>query len=304
MTYVWSSLYTHSSSHVGSVITEVVSGLFIQSRVKSNDLSYSIFSSAPKRDPEQELQDYIQSIIQETKSTDLEGANTSQLYSKSITDKYPSYPLQQELLPPTPLGHLLSSLNISVFNFQAELRSISASFMQIFVFIGLLALFLLKNKKTLDLQYLLLCFSSLFLLALITVLPALSLEYGVLRMFQQLLFIISLPIVLGLSSILFFVKEQRRILLIGIIVISFFLNLTGFISHLTGDYYPQMTLDNAGVYYDAYYVHKSDVLAITWLSKNDLNHQPVEADNSGANKMLPYGSIHAEGDIFPPIMRK
>ena len=143
--------------------------------------------------------------------------------------------------------------------------------MQIFVFIGLLAIFLFKNEKPFDLQYLFLCFGAIFLLILETVLPALSVEYGLLRMFQQLLFMLSLPIVLGLSSILFFLKEQNRILFTGVIAIIFFLNLTGFISHLTGDYYPQMTLDNSGLYYDAYYVHKSDVLAMVWLSKNNVN---------------------------------
>jgi uncharacterized membrane protein len=294
-TYVWNNLYTNSSNHSGSVIAEVVRGLFVQSNVKSSDLSYSIFF-APKLDPHQALQDYINRIRQSEKSE-----NT---YSKSITDKYPTYLVPQEKLSQTPYGNLLSSFDILVFDGQAELRSLSASFMQIFVIIGLLALFFLKNEKMFDLQYLLLGVGSLFLLALITVLPAISLEYGVLRMFQQLLFVISLPIVLGLSSILFFVKEQRRILLIGLIAIIFFLNLTGFISHLTGDYYPQMALDNAGLYYDAYYVRGSDVFAIIWLSKENVNHVPVESDQSGATKLLPYGNINAINGDFPVVILK
>ena len=298
MTYVWNTLYTNSSNQAGSVIEEVISSLFVQSNDKSSDLSYSIFSIffAPKPDPQQELQDYINRIRQSEKSENI--------YSKSITNKYPTYPIPQELLPPTPLGNLLSSFHFSVFGVQAELRSLSASFMQIFVFIGLLAVFFLKNEKTFDLQYLLLCFGAIFLLALITVLPALSKEYGILRMFQQLLFVISLPIVLGLSSILFFVKTQRKILFIGLIAIIFFLNLTGFLSHLTGDYYPQMTLDNAGLYYDAYYVRGSDVVAIIWLSKNNVNHEPVESDQSGTNKLLSYGNINAINGDFPVVILK
>jgi len=297
MTYSWDNLYTNSSNHVGSVISEVVSGLLVKSNAdtKSSDLSYSIFF-APKRDPKQQLQDYINNILQK--------ADTSKFYSKSITSKYPSYPIPQEQLAPTPLGNWLSSFHIPVFNIQAELRSLSASLMQIFVFIGLLSFFFVKNEKPFDLQYLLLCFGAIFLLAIITVLPALSVEYGVLRMFQQFLFMLSLPIVLGLNSMFFFVKEQKRILFIGIIAIIFFLNLTGFISHLTGDYYPQMTLDNSGLYYDAYYVHKSDVLAMVWLSKNNVNHEPVEADLSGVNKLLTYGDVNALNEFFPPVIRK
>lgn len=303
-TYIWNNLYTQSSNHATSVLGEVISSIFVHSNAdnQSSDLSYSIFF-AKQPNPQQQLQDYIQSLTQEARSID-PSANGSQFYSKAVTSKYPTYPIPQEQLVPTPLGNWLSSLHVPVFGIQAELRSLSADFMQVFVFIGLLCILFFKNKKTFDVQYLLLCVGAVILLVLITVLPAISIEYGVLRMFQQLLFMLSLPIVIGVGSILFFVKEQKRVLFTAIIAIIFFLNLTGFISHLTGDYYPQMTLDNAGLYYDAYYVHKSDIVAIIWLSENDGGNVTVESDLSGSNKLLTYGNINALVEIFPPIIRK
>ena len=123
-------------------------------------------------------------------------------------------------------------------------------------------------------------------------------------MFQQLLFVLSLPIVLAVYSILFFVKEQKRILFTGIIAIIFFLNLTGFLSHLTGDYYPQMTLDNAGLYYDTYYVDRSNIVAIVWLSKNDVNNDPVVTDSRPINELLVYGKINAIDENFPEVVPK
>src|SRR5258708_16746466 len=153
-------------------------------------------------------------------------------------------------------------------------------------------------------QFLLLCLGSIFLLVLITLLPALLVEYGVLRMFHQLLFVISLPIVLGVCSILFFLKEQKRILFTGIIAIIFFLNLTGFISHLTGDYYPQMTLDNAGLYYDTYYVDRSDIVAIVWLSENDVNNDSVVADSRTISELRAYVDINAIDQNFPAVVPK
>jgi uncharacterized membrane protein len=305
MTYAWNTLYTNSSTHSSSVIIQVVDSLFIQSSndVKSGDLAYSIFASAPIN-PNQQLQDYIQSILQGAKAGDTPQEASTQFYSKAITDKYPTYPVSQEQLPPTSLGNWLTSLHVPVFDIQAELRSLSAIFMQLFVFIGLVVMLFFKHKKPFDLQYLLLCIGSLFLLVLITLLPDLSVEYGVLRMFQQLLFVISLPIVLGLDSVLFFAKEQKRLIFTTIIAIFFFLNLTGFIAHLTGDYYPQMTLDNGGLYYDAYYVHTSDILAMTWVAKNNPSDEPIEADLSGDNKLLTYAHITALSEIFPSVIRK
>jgi hypothetical protein len=298
MTYVWNNLYTNSSNHAGSVLSQAVGSLFLKSSsdAQSNDLSYNIFSSH-KQDPKQQLQSYINGIIQS------EGSK-SDFYSDAITSKYPSYPIPQEQLVPTPLGNVLTTLHIPVFDIQAELRTLSADFMQVFVFIGLLAVFFFKNKKPFDLQYSFLCFGSLFMLALIIVIPSLSVEYGLLRMFQQLLFVFSLLIVIGIRFILFFIKEQKRIAVAAIIVMIFFLNLTGFVSHLTGDYYPQLTLDNSGLYYDAYYVHKSDIQAIVWLSKNNVNHEPVEAGLSGSNKMMTYGGIYAVDNIFPSVTLK
>src|SRR5258706_206583 len=411
MTFLWNNLYTNTSNHTGSVLSEVISGLFVKSDQQSNAFSYTLLSFS-KPDPNQQLQKYIQTILNSEGNI-----NADQFYSKTITSKYSSYSLPQEPLAPTQLGILLTALHIPVFNIQAELRSFCADFMQIFVFIGWLGFFFFKglkgtiekiippkfslkmrrgliqrsplqrqailpaagpvfglaervqlkektienviapklslkmgggmiqrsflerqatlqlqgqapqlpysmnsnvfdepwfgnhttfakNEKKFDMQFLLLCLGSIFLLVLITLLPALSVEYGVLRMFQQLLFMLSLPIVLGVCSILFFLKEQKRILFTGIIAIIFFLNLTGFISHLTGDYYPQLTLDNAGIYYDSYYVHKSDIVAIVWLSENNVTNDPVEAGSSGTNKMLTYGGINALNDIFPIIIQK
>src|SRR5258707_3275949 len=304
VTYLWNTLYTHSSDHAGSVLSQVVSGLLVKSKAdKSVDLDYSIFFSPPKQDPNQQLQEYIQNVIQSEKLNTTK-LDADQFYNKSITDKYPTYSIPQEQLTPTPFGNLLASFHIPVFDIQAESRSLSASLLQIFIFIGLLAIFLSKNKKAFDLQYLLLCFGAIVLLALAIVLPVVSAEYGILRLFQQLLFILSLPIVLGLSSILFFAKEQKKILFTGIIAIIFFLNLTGFISHLTGDYYPQMTLDNSGLGYDVYYVHKSDILAIAWLSQNNVNNEPVEVASSQPNKLLAYGNIYALNGVFPQTIRK
>ena len=306
MTYVWDNLYTNTSKHVGVVLAEVVTSMFVKSSPanKSGDVAYSIFASSAQQDPKKQLQAYVSSVIQTEKSSGVGNVNNDNFYSLALTSKYPSYPLPQELLAPTPLGSWLSSLHISVFDIQAELRSLSASFIQIFVFIGLLAMLFFNKKKPFDLQYLLLCFSTIFLLALIIILPALSVEYGLLRMFQQFLFLLSLPVVRGIYFIFSFVKEPKRMLFTGIVAIIFFLNLAGFLSHLTGDYYPQLTLDNAGLYYDAYYVHESDVRAVVWIATNNSKGEPVGSDAPGMNKLLMYGNIQAVNEEFPPLVRK
>jgi uncharacterized membrane protein len=301
-TYAWNNLYTQSSDHAGSVAAEVVGSLLLTSRdTRSSDLSYSIFF-ATKSDPKEQLQDYIQSIVQSARA-EQEG-EASQFYSPALTSKYPVVPVQQEMLTPTPLGELLEAFHVPVFALQSSLRSLSATGMQLFVVLGLCVILFSKHKRLFDVQYLLLCVGAIFLLILEILLPALSVEYGLLRMFLQFLFLFSLPIVLSVQSLFFFLKDHQRIICTGIVAVLFFLNLTGFVSHLTGNYYPQLPLDNAGLYYDAYYVHTSDVLAITWLAHRNPNHDPVEADLSGTNKLLTYGGIAALNEIFPQVIRQ
>jgi uncharacterized membrane protein len=315
MTYFWNNLYTHvSGNHVSSVISEVVNSVLVHSNdnSKASDLSYSIFF-ARKSDPNQELKNYIQIAIQSMKS---KGTDNNQFYSQAITNKYPIYLLPPEELSPTPLGSWLSSFNIPVFIIQNDLKLFSGYVIQISVFIGLLSIILFKRKKSVDnkrpfneedpfdIQFLLFCFSAIAFLTLITILPSLSEEYGVLRIFQQELFVLSLPILLGLSSIFFFVKEQKNILFTGIIIIFLFFNLNGFFSHLTGEYFPVMYLDNSGLYYDLYYVRKADVSAIVWLSENHTKGDPIETDVTHGSVMLSYGHIVASNELIPPIIPK
>lgn len=313
MTFSWYNLYTNTSNSIGSVISSVVNNISLMSDPNSRNLP-DIFFFLSDKDPNELLQNYIQ--YQENSNK----ANASDFYSKAITSKYNSHVVPQEQLAPTPLGNALATLRLPVLNIQSVLRSLFAACMQIFLFIGLLSFLAFKRLKhhapkfgihtispehnnSVDLQFLFLCLGALFMLAVMVILPILSVSYGVSRMYLQFLFVLSLPIVLGVSSLLFFMKEQKRILITGIIAIIFFLGLSGFIPHLTGDYYPQYNLDNSGLYYDAYYVHKSDVLAVNWLS-TIYNNDPVMADVSGLNNLRTYGNIYASNNIFPSLITK
>ena len=301
-TFFWNTIYTNSSEHSASVLVKLGSSLFPQSNnhLAAIDVSYN-FLSPTKPSPKQMLQEYIQRTVQSLQENE---AAKNQFYSTSITSKYPTHLVSQKLLAPTPLGNWLSSSHIPVFSIYEALARFIPDFIHVFVFIGPLTLSFSKQKKRVDLQYLLLCSGAVVLLIVMIMVPGLSVDYGELRMLQQFLFISSLPIVLILSSVLFFVKEPKRIVFAGIIASLLFLNSTGFISHLTGNYYAEINLDNAGSYYDAYYVHKSDVVAIEWLANNNTEHELVETDRRNAIKLLAYGDIDALYDFFPAAIPK
>jgi len=341
LSYFWFVSYTASYTNVGSVISEV----FSKNPVKASDLSYYLLS--PQIDPNQQLQEHIQTLINSEK------ADVEQFYSKGITSQYSTHAISQDVVAPTPLGDLLSTLHIPLYKNQEDFNSLPAAFLQILILIGLLVILSFKSLKekirekiisrgfspqerekltqqssldtqaspelqrvgslplpssrylkSIDRQFLLLCLGAILLLALMIILPAISAMFGLLRVFQQFLFFLSALAVLFVYHLLFFMEEKKRILAMGTIFVLLFLNFTGFIPHLTGNYYPQINLDNSGLYYDVYYTHKSDVVAIFWLSNNYTNNDPIEADSSGTNKLLPYGNIFASNEIFPPLIKK
>ena len=43
------------------------------------------------------------------------------------------------------------------------------------------------------------------------------------------------------------------------------------------------------------------LLAIVWLSENNVNHDPIVADPLAINKLLTYGDIYALNENFPAV---
>lgn len=299
-TVFWNTQFTKTSNNIAGVLGKTINGIFIKSEneARSIDVTYSLFSTK-KVDQKQILNQYIENSIKNAKAN-----TTASFYSPSEYEKYKTHLVNQPVLPPTPFGKILDTIHVPVLGLQSLLRSISAISMQLLVMLGIVCFFFVRNRKPFDTTYILLCMSGIILLFLEVVLPTLSVEYGLLRLFDQMLFLVSLAIVLATDALVSFVKETKRIYFVALFATLFFLTLTGFISHLTGEYYPQMTLDNSGIYYDAYYIRETDMASAAWIKEHKVPHTPVQADLKGGLLLLSYENVFAENQIFPEIIKK
>ena len=90
------------------------------------------------------------------------------------------------------------------------------------------------------------------MLGLITVLPDLSVEYGVLRAFQFELIVLAPVMVIGSLTLFKFAGEVWSLRIATWICIFFFISTIGLLPQLTGGYGAQLTLNNSGTYYDVY----------------------------------------------------
>lgn len=301
-TFFWNSNVTKTSNNFTNVLSKTLNSIFIHSPQdsKSGEVGYSLFF-AEKIEPQKELDTYINTSIKSVKTN-----NQNIYYDKSTYGNYQHTLIHQATLPLTTLGTIFGKIHFPVFDFHSLSRQLIAKIIQVFVFIGLFALIVYKNIKKIDDDYLLLCIGGIVLLILTVLLPEISLEYGILRVFQQLLVLYSLPILVAMLFLMHFFKTPKSTLSAGIITVTFFLTITGFFSELTGNYYPQLNLDNAGLYYDAYYIHTSEAFSAKWLHANVANGSSVQADPFASTKLFTLAnSIYVPDEpVVPQLIQK
>jgi hypothetical protein len=103
------------------------------------------------------------------------------------------------------------------------------------------------------------------MLVLITVLPNLSVEYGVLRVFQEELIFIGPILVIGSIALFRPLGSIWSLRVAMTLCVLFLISTTGLMPQVLGGYPAQLNLNNSGTYYDIYYMHPQEIAAVAWL---------------------------------------
>ncbi len=255
--FLWNSQITASTKGLGNTIVSTIEGLIEKSTTQSLDVAYSIFGGE-KQDPQELLTNYAE-------KHDL---------GKDVKVTYVTEPE----LPVTPFGERINRI-VDVGDLNEIIRNLTAKFIQAMLLVGCVVLFFTYRKKTSEknIYFLALVGTCVLFLILQTILPQLSVDYGILRLFQQELIILALPSVVGMLTLLKFAPRLQIPVASGIIAFLF-LHLSGFIPQITGGYQPQLALNNAGFYYDAYYISDGEKRGASWLNNNRQLNVPVAMD--------------------------
>lgn len=255
--FLWNSQITESTKGLGSTIANTIQGVIKKSTTQSLDVAYSIFGGK-QQEPQELLTNYA-------KKNDL---------GKGVVITY----VPEPELPVTSLGERISQV-VDVGDLNKLIRNLTAKFIQAMLIIGCIVLFFTYRKKTSEknIYFLALVGTCVLFLILQTILPQLSVDYGILRLFQQELIILAFPSVVGMLALLKFAPKLQIPVVSGIIAFLF-LHLSGFIPQVTGGYQPQLALNNAGFYYDAYYITDAEKKGATWFNRNREPTVPVAMD--------------------------
>jgi uncharacterized membrane protein len=313
---VWSGVITKTSTSVVTTIQQIASTVehpFVPNATTSADggpAQYSLIQSSQPT-PTQMFNQFATQTIHDVRVPD----SQSNFYPLSLANQYPAFPVAPVNEPPIPITRIgqeiQASLHTSLATVYAKIKQSYAAIMQVLLILGVWGLlFGYGFRKHLFTHvpsiYCALSIAGIAVLVGQTVLPASAIDYGLLRLFQQNLILLALPIsLISVTVISFFVRADRlQIGIYALLLIVFFLVLSGFIPQVTGGGRPPLPLDNYGFYYDAYYTHAEEVSAIDWLAAHNAK-SPIQSDHYFSSvKILAYGNEGAITGLLSQTIQK
>ena len=268
----WGGLATKTANGVTSEFNSAVSTfLHHGGGAKSASVNYGLFSGGGSNNRSQLNQSVSNNTLldqyRNETLTQRAKADPGTFIPLSVVDRYETPSVPEPNLPVTSAGRALSRAGISPTTVNDVMRSLAAKGEQIFLLIGMLGLLLSRRRwGRVGREYYYLCAAAIAVLVAVTVLPDLSVEYGVLRVFQQALILVAPVIVVGSLTLLQPLGRWWRRALTGTLGLAFFASTTGLIPQALGGYPAQLNLNDSGQYYDLYYMTPQQEAAVNWLA--------------------------------------
>lgn len=240
VTLAWAGPVTHTGGHAQEVVRDTVRSItgHGDDGPSSSDTSYWVLSGDGTT-PEERMRMFVQD------SLDYRDAEIPPEL-RTIPDPGPAE-LQPEVhtQPATPV------------------KLVCALLMEGFLFLGLVWLFrrrkALPTEGALPREVTFLTWGSMAALGLIVVVPNLSVDYGVLRAFQQTMLVVAPVMAVGLATGLGFVPGKQ--VLTAVVPVALLVVLAGT--------QQRIGLENAGTYYDRFFASDSEMAGLTWLGQVD-----------------------------------
>ena len=304
-TFIWYGSFTKTSQGLEKTITKIEKSINSTTFGKAKSDGPANYSLLKTKQPDK--QTLLDNYENQQEKYVRQFNDNSAFLNQEVYKKFKLINVDQEVMPLTSFGEALKKY-VSVFKLNDVVKQVYAKTVQVMIVFGLVSIFILrKYLSKLDEEYVILCVTFLLLIIGETVFSSSAIDYGILRLIQQGLFILSLPLVIGLLALFRVLNKLIKnvnIYLSSTLLVLFFLFLSGFIPQLTGGYYAQLNLNNSGFYYDAYFLHKSDLQSIEWISKNHTSKLPIQADWFAGKKIHTFSNISSVDGLTPSEIRK
>ena len=255
--FAWGDLATHTSGPAISTAESAIAGLIKGTGGSQQGVLYGLLHSS-SLSPRQLLANYYAQTLKEN-------AADPAKYIPAAGYKTPF--VDEPSLPLTNIGRVLARHAIPVAGLNNAIRQGAAKDEQLFLGVAVIAILLNAGyRRRISAEFFSLCIGSLVMIALITLLPDLSVQYGVLRAFLEGLIFIAPLMVLGSETIFSLLGGTWKVRAACFTCLAIFFSTTGLMPQLLGSYAAQLSLNNSGQYYDNYYMHPQEVAAVNWLA--------------------------------------
>ncbi|GAA4819555.1 DUF2206 domain-containing protein [Streptomyces ziwulingensis] len=290
---VWAGPVTHTGGQLHTTVAQTVSDLVSpEDQAGSSDTGYSLFGGE-QLSPQQRLEEYVRQATTES------GPDRADLLlTPAELDGIDWQAVSSANMPLTPLGRVLDLAGVPVPALNAAVRGAAAYFFQLMTVLGIWVVLRARRSAFRAVRdQTTLAWAALSAVALFTVVPQLSVDYGVLRAFQQGLFFFAPFLAAGTLWVLRWAGRRKEV--IGaVLTFCLLLNLVGVMPKLLGGYPAQIQLSNGGDYYDIYYTRAGEVRAALWLDawkRARKDRAPVQMDSFSYTRLKPYMASDASG---------
>lgn len=302
---LWAGPATGTAGQLKSTISIAMQETFGDDtgQAASSGTSFSVFGGATETD-QQRLADYRAATIANSATARAKGGllPTSMAYTAATP-----YVAAAEA-PSTSFGRMLDSLGLDVSGLNSLGRNLAAYFLQLLIVLGLIAWWLhYRNGLKPVRDQISLTIGALGMLVLLTVVPQLSVDYSVLRAFQQGIYFFAPFMALGLLWMFSWLKRWTMPAVCAVTA-ALVLFLTGALPHFTGEYAAPLSLGNSGQYYDIYYPTVAEQTAANWLdrkvrasgSKSPSN--VIQTDQYTFNRLQTVFTGSVKSNIYPTVL--
>lgn len=268
MAFVWYTQVTATSGGLAVTLQKTITSLpqLFSDDNKSTDTSTALLFASGKTQV-----DLYESYLSTSREPTTKMADALQ-YMPALTN---------DQLPVTKLGMQAQSVGINP-SLISVLRQNFARVLQVLALGGVLYVtykLLRREQEDLSADFIYLSIAGMVILSLMVVLPILSMNYGLLRAFQQTLIFLILPITLLLVRLGRPLWAWLKTALVTGGIVFLFLLFTGFFAQLLGGASPSLSLNNQGLYYGLFYSSEADIRAFRWLKQHVKEGNDVRAAN-------------------------
>lgn len=273
---LWAGPVTHTDGHATSVVRETLSTLVGRSAAgpRSSDTSYALISR-DRTTPEQRMH---KAVVASLAYRDAEIPTYLRVLPHPGTDVLTPEMHDRITAPDTALGRALDRQGLDPVHIDNGLRLAAAVLMQLLAALGLF--WSLRRRRrpappgrlrpSRDLAFLV--WGAMTALGLVVLVPNLSVEYGVLRAFQQTLLVIAPMMAMGLWWLLRPVARwspRRAATLLGLVPVLLLGILTGLLPAVLGGQQQRFAYASAGDYYNRFYASDAELTGLGWLGAVD-----------------------------------